>query len=244
MNYSLYKLTIKEYLYGGCIFAAVAYLMSYLFYDSVIPLLILLPCVIFFYKYMRQSLKKKRDRVITTAFKDMLISISSLLSTGHSLENAISEAKKEIFSLHGNCIIYEELVLIEKRLHLNIPIETAFSDFALRTDIEIIHTFSEILSIAKQSGGDLRAVILSTTSNISSQVDIRMEIATHLAGQKLELYIMTAMPPIIMIYIKLTNNGFFNSVYHNFLGIIVMTICLIIYIASVFLAYKIISTTE
>ncbi len=244
MDYRVYKLSLREYIYGGLIFTAIACLLSYLFYCSPWPLVILMPCIFLFYRYMGSFLHRRRQQTITIEFKDMLISLSSLLSTGHSLENAITEVKNEIFTLHGSCIIYDELLMMEKRIQLNIPVETAFSDFAYRTDIEIIHTFSQILSIAKQTGGDLRTIILSATSNISSQIDIRMEIGAHLAGQKLELYIMAAMPPAIMIYIKLTHEGFFDSVYHNLLGVIIMTFCLGLYVASVFIAYRILSATQ
>ncbi len=244
MDYRVYKLSLREYIYGGLIFTALACLLSYLFYCSLWPLVILMPCIFLFYRYMGSFLHSRRQRTITIEFKDMLISLSSLLSTGHSLENAITEVKSEIFTLHGSCIMYNELLMMEKRIQLNIPVETAFSDFAYRTDIEIIHTFSQILSIAKQTGGDLRSIILSATSNISSQIDIRMEISAHLASQRLELYIMAAMPPVIMIYIKLTHEGFFDSVYHNLLGIIVMTFCLGLYVASVFIAYRILSAIQ
>lgn len=244
MNYKIYKLSIQEYIYGGTLFTFAAVFLSYLFYNSLWPLILIMPCIIFFFKILKGYLHKRQQQTITIEFKDMLISLSSLLSSGYSVENAISEVRREIFALHGSCIVYKELIGIEKQLQLNVPIEVAFSDFAYRTDIEIIHTFSQILSIAKQTGGNLKSIILATTSNISSQIDVRMEIASHLAGQQLELYIMAIMPPAIMIYIKLTNPGFFSPIYNNILGIVIMTICLMLYIASVYIAYKILSKIE
>lgn len=241
MDYRTYTLSIKEYLYGSCLYISGISLLSYLFYCSFLPLIPLCPCVMFFYKYMRKFLKKKRDYQITIQFKDMLTSVSGLLATGFSLENAIIEAEKEIFSLYGASLMYRELDMMINKMKVNIPVEEVFADFANRTDIEAIHTFSQILSISKQTGGDLRSIIFSTTTNISSQIDIRMEIETHLAGKKYELYIMSAMPPIIMAYIKLTQPGFFNPVYHNVLGVIVMSFCLFVYVIAVIMAYKILS---
>lgn len=241
MNYKIYKLSIKEYIYAGILYTLAAILISYLFYNSMWPLILIMPCILFFFRFLKGYLHKRRQQTITLEFKDMLISLSSLLTSGYSLENAISEVLKEIFSLHGSCIIYREFLSIQKKIQLNIPIEIAFSDFAYRTDIDIIQTFSQILSIAKQTGGNLKSIIVATTSNISSQIDVRMEITSHFAGQQLELYIMAFMPPAIMIYIKLTNYGFFGPMYNNLLGIIIMTLCLLLYITSIYLAYKILS---
>lgn len=244
MDYRKYKLSIREFIYGGGIYISALWILSHLFYDSIIPVVLFSPGIILFYKYMRKLLKQRRDRLLTNQFKDTLNCISSLLSTGFSLENAIIEAKKELLTLHGTSLMYTELDLMSKKLQLNIPVELIISDFASRTDIDAIVTFSQILSIAKPAGGDLRAVILATTKAINSEIDINTEIDTHLAGKKFELYIMSVMPPLIMIYIQLTQPGFFTPVYHNILGVIVMSFCLILYVISIVIAFRILSITR
>lgn len=177
-------------------------------------------------------------------FKDLLTSVSSLLSTGYSLENSIIEARKELISIHGNCLMVRELDRMSGQLLIHIPTEQIFRDFALRTDIEDIKTFAEILAIAKQSGGDLVHIIFTTTSSISSRFNIRMEINTAISSKKLELYIMAAMPLIIMIYVSLTQPGFFKPMYHNISGIVIMSICLLVYVLAVYIAYRIISIKD
>lgn len=137
-----------------------------------------------------------------------------------------------------------ELDRMISQLLIHIPAEEIFKEFSLRTDIDEIKTFSQILSIAKQSGGDIIHIIFSTSSSISSRVNIRMDINTILSGKKFELYIMAIMPVIIMIYVSITQPGFFNPMYHNLVGIILMTVCLVMYVASVVLAYKILSIKD
>jgi tight adherence protein B len=44
--------------------------------------------------------------------------------------------------------------------------------------------------------------------------------------------IMNMMPFFIMAYISLTGRGYFDVMYHNLPGIIVMSVCLIVYIFS------------
>ncbi len=174
----------------------------------------------------------------------MLTSVSSLLSTGYSFENALIESRKELLSIHGDCLMTRELDRMLSQLLIHIPSELIFRDFAMRTDIDEIKTFSQILSIAKQSGGDLIHIIFETATSISSRVNIRMDINTALSGKKFELYIMSIMPIIIMVYVSLTQPGFFKPMYHNLGGIVIMSICLSLYLLAVFISYKIISIKD
>lgn len=50
---------------------------------------------------------------------------------------------------------------------------------------------------------------------------------------------MVCMPLVITLYIRLTSPEYIDVLYGNVMGIIVMTICLLIYAAAVMLAQKI-----
>lgn len=241
MDYRKYLLSIKEYIIYSFVYTATIFVVSYLFYDSFIPVLIFIPGIIIYLKNVRITLCKRRSNRLTLEFKDFINAVSSLLSTGYSLENAIVESKKELLSIHGDSLITRELEQMTKKLLIHVPPEEIFSDFASRTDISVIKNFSEVINIAKQSGGDLISIIMSTSLSISSHIEIQQEIDTNLSEKKHELYIMSVMPLIIMIYISLSQPGFFNSVYHNAAGILLMSICLIIYAAAIFYAYRIIN---
>lgn len=233
-------MSIKEYIIYSSAYIAAVSVISFLFYDSVIPVLISIPGIIIYLKKIREILCKKRKNRLTLEFKDFINAVSSLLSTGYSLENAITESKKELVSVHGDSLITMEVEQMTKKLLIHVPPEEIFNDFASRTDINVIRNFSEVINIAKRSGGDLISIIMSTSLSISSHIDIQREIETNLSEKKHELFVMSAMPFIIMIYITLSQPGFFEPVYHNAAGIIIMSLCLIIYAAAIFYAYRII----
>ena len=199
-----------------------------------------MPGIIPYYKYLSVFLKKKRDKLFTLQFKEFISIICSLLSTGYSLENAIIESVKELKALYPNSLILNEAINMSHKISLHIPPNLLFSDLANRTDIDHIKTFSEILTIATKNGGNLIQIIISTTSAITSQIDILREIDTALAGKKYELFIMAFMPLIIISYVRITQPGFFDSVYHNFLGLMLMFVCLLFYILAIYIAYRII----
>ncbi len=208
---------------------------------SIIPFIIFLPGMYFFFKMVCKTLKKRRDKILTFQFKEFISIISTLLSTGYSIENAIIESLKEISMLYPQSYILDEVQKMSNKIMLHIPIDVLFKDLASRCDIEHIKTFSEILTIASKSGGNLIQIILSTTSSITTQIDIYREIDISLSGKKYEFLIMAIMPIIIMIYIKITQPGFFNPIYESILGTFLMLICLCIYGLAIYIGYKIIS---
>ena len=208
---------------------------------SIIPFIIFLPGLFFFFKITCSTLKKRRDKLLTYQFKEFLSIISTLLSTGYSLENAIIESKKEISILYPKSYILSEIQKMSNNLLLHIPPDIIFKDLATRCDITHIKTFSEILNIASKSGGNLIQIILSTTSSITTQIDIYREIDISISGKKYEFFIMAIMPIIIMIYIKITQPGFFNPIYNDITGNILMFICLCFYGLALYIGYKIIS---
>lgn len=240
MNYHIYILNLYEYIIYGILFLLIDAIIAYLFFMSLVPLILFLPGIIPYYKYLSFFLKKKRDKLLTIQFKEFISIICTLLSTGYSLENAILESVKELKSLYPNSLILNEAINMSQKIMLHIPPDILFSDLANRTDIEHIKTFSEILTITTKSSGNLIQIIISTTSSITSQIDIHREIDTSLAGKKYEFLIMALMPLLIIIYVKITQPGFFDSIYHNILGGILMFICLFFYLLAIYIAYKII----
>lgn len=173
-------------------------------------------------------------------FKDCLISISSSLRTGLSLESSISEACKEIQSLYteGSYMAVELRMIIHK-ISLSISVETAFDDFSKRTDLDDIITFCAVLRTGKRTGGDLISIMNLTSSTITEKTSLKRDLERIISGKRSEFLIMALMPLLIMVYIKYTSSGFFDSVYHNISGIFFMTFCLILYFSSVLLALRI-----
>ena len=50
-----------------------------------------------------------------------------------------------------------------------------------------------------------------------------------ISSKKMEQKIMNMVPFLIIFYIGTTSKGFFDVLYHNVIGVIVMTVCLFFY---------------
>ena len=183
--------------------------------------------------------QEERKRRLLREFKDCMEIIEGNLLAGYALENAFLDAGKELKELHGEGgLMQTELEIINRKVCMNQPLEIVFEEFAQRCGVEEIQNFSEVLSFAKRSCGNLVGIIQNTVRNISSKIQIEEEIQTMIAQKKLEQKVMNVMPLFLLFYLDITSPGYLNVLYHNVLGVIFMTICLLGYIASVLLSER------
>lgn len=163
--------------------------------------------------------------------------ISTELSAGYSLENAFRESLGEIEMLYGqDSEIYKSFAEIAARININTNIEDAFADFAGKANVEEIDSFAQVLTYAKRNGGNLVDIIRNTTDTISDKIEVKREISAITSAKKLEQNIMNLVPIGIILYMRLTSAEMFSKLYGNAVGILIMTICLVIYFAARMLA--------
>ena len=166
------------------------------------------------------------------------------LETGEK-ENAFLESREDIRMLYGeHSAMYRELELIRRGMILNITLEELICDLADRSGIEEIEQFSAILNIAKRGGGNVTQIIRTTAEVISNKVETMQEMLTMLQGRRLEQNVMEIMPCGISLYIAAAYPGYFGTLYHNGMGIIVMTLCLAVYAGAYLLGEKILDRIE
>ena len=130
---------------------------------------------------------------------------------------------------------------MNRQVGLNTPLEKLLTDFAFRSGLEDVQSFSQVFQFAKRGGGDLTAIIHSTSMRIGDKVELEREIRTAMSAKKMEQKIMSGMPLFILLYIGFSSPGFLEPLYGNPLGVLVMTICLGAYGGSILLARKIVN---
>ena len=216
-------------------------IIGYLFYDFIPAGIVFFPYIFYHLKRGKNICERKRQEKLAVEFKDGMQAVVSSLTAGYSLENSFREALEELELLYGKkTLIYKGFSRIVYKLNLNISIEDAFNEFAKECRVEEINNFSEILSYAKRSGGNLIQIIKNTTDSISEKIDVKREISTIISAKQFEQNIMNYVPLGIILYMRLTSSEIFEKVYGNLIGIIFMTICLIIYFLARIIAEKIV----
>lgn len=233
VNYDEYRLSAKEYIRYILQGSAVILIIGWLFYQSMYGAILASPLLYFYLKKTRKRLADKRKWQLCLEFNDAIISLSAALKAGYCAENAFEEALKDLKLLYkGDAMIIREFKRIVNQVNMNIPVEKALEDFAERTGIEDIQSFSEVFATAKRTGGDLVSIIKSTSSAINGKTEVKREIITMLAAKKYESNVLKIMPLGIIIYLQFSSPGFLSPLYHNIAGIIIMTIILGLYLGA------------
>jgi tight adherence protein B len=78
---------------------------------------------------------------------------------------------------------------------------------------------------------------------ISQRLENEQEIQTLLASKRMEQRIMNVMPFAMVLYLDITNPGYFAMLFHNLTGVVLMSICLIAYVTAYLWSEKIFSKT-
>ena len=134
-----------------------------------------------------------------------------------------------------------ELEYFLKMLKCGRSLEAIINDFASRTGLEDVKDFAEIFSLAKRGGGNFNDIIARTVRIMKEKEETKRDIEVMLSGKKYEQKIMNVIPIGIVLYLRFSSGGFLDVLYHNGLGIAIMTICLLIYILSYAISERIIN---
>ena len=235
------KLSGKEtlYIWLGAFFM-VAW-VSYIFYDSWVAFICLLPSSLVLAVFLVKEKISKKHNDISIHFAEALNCVSSSLKAGYSMENAFLESYKEMVVLYGeDAYITELLREIVNAINVNISLSDTLQKIGEESDVTDIKTFAEVYKFARRSGGDMVAIIRKTSDNIYEKQTVKKEIDVLISSKKLEQKIMCFIPFVIIIYLKVSMPGMLSPLYHNPLGCFIMTCVLVMYVFSVMLGRRIV----
>ena len=240
MNYLRYRLIWVEKVKIFLMSAGLTIFVAYLFYRSYWAFL-LFPIIYVILKKRAVKAGKKRVRQeLAKQFLDAMRVVNTALLAGYSLENAWKEAQKEIESLYGtDSYMYLELKEMNQLVELNNPLEQLLEDFARRSGMEDILGFAEVFSFAKRSGGNFVEIIEHTTDHMRQKQETTQEIEVLFASRKMEQKVMNIIPIFILFYMSASSGEYMSVLYGNGIGILFMSICLVVYVAAILLAEKI-----
>lgn len=232
-NYDTYRFTITDWLLYVVRIGVITAVVGYLFYDSIGAIVLILPVGIGQYHSIKQQKILEQKKRLSVQFKSLMEGLVTSLTAGYSLERAFREAKKDLALLYPESAeIFGELEWILSGLDRNMPIEDLLYDFGGRSGIEDIANFANVIRAAKRNGGNLIHIIQKTVHSITDKMAVEEEIATMIAAKRLEQKIMLVMPYGILGYLRLTNGEFLMVLYHNGIGVCLMTI----FLAGIYLA--------
>ena len=214
---------------------------SRLFYGSYYMTFVLCPIIIPWFFHQKKKMKKRESKEIGMQFKDAMMAVSTAQKAGYSIENSFLSAIHDMKLLYGkNSLICNELMIVARGLKNNRTLEQLLEEMGERSANKDIREFAAVFAVAKRNGGNMTQIIERTVNVIRQRMEVEKEIEVLISAKRMEADIMDIVPFAIMLYIGLTSPGFFEPLYNNILGIIVMTLCMGLYIAAYLLSERIV----
>lgn len=242
MNYAILALTPYQIVRYMLIHACLGGFVGYVFYRSVE--MVLLVGLIWMWAILpkRETMIAKRQSHLTLQFKDAIYILSTSLTVGKSLNNAIIESKNELEKIYlgSSAYMVRELEVMRAKLEMNASVESVFNDFALRSHSEDIQNFSNVLSIGRKRGANIVELIRKTSQVIGDKIQVQKDIETVLTAKRYELRVLTVMPVFFIAFITKSSPELMEPVYTEFIGRIVMSCALAMFGTAYLIGEKLI----
>ena len=222
----------------------IAVFFSFFFYRSAwaLPPMLLVGGIFVYWGIQKK--RRKRQHLYLEQFKECVLSVLGAIRAGYAVENAFAESIMDMEIMYGkDCWIAKEVRIICRGVRNNKTLEGALAELGRKSRLTEISEFAEVFSIAKRNSGNIPETIELYSKVISDHLELIAELETLLAAKRLEQKVMNIMPFLIVLYLEYTNRGYFDMMYHNLTGVVIMTGCLLVYMAAFALAERIFDKT-
>lgn len=241
-SYETIKVSKKEILRAVTESAIVLLILDYYFFHSFEAIIYVLPAGYVYLRLRIKEMKGKRKWEAKEQFKELMLLASTSQRAGYSVENAFVNSYSDLMKLYGKTSYVCKLI---KRISIarnnNMSVSNVFINEGEKSGIDEIKEFGYVYEIAYSHSGNMTDVMEKCARTLIEKMEIQNEIYLSLNERVFEMKIMSMMPFMIMSYIKLTNRGYFDVMYQETMGKIIMLVCMVVYVASFVWSSKIVS---
>jgi tight adherence protein B len=229
-DYRTYKLRGKElrtyYIAAG----SGLFLLGMLFYENLFFAAALAFFSLYFRRYYEEYLAEKRRRMLMIQFKDLLNCLSASFSVGRHLTEGLEEAYENLCLIYPDAdkapIVTEVEIMLRRLLDGREPEKEVLRDFADRSACSDIVNFVNMYFICAETGGDRIKAVCAAATQVIEKIEIRNEILVATAQKKFEAKLLSALPPFILLFLRLSSPDYLSVLYGNVFGFFVMTVSL------------------
>ncbi|MDR1778838.1 MAG: type II secretion system F family protein [Clostridiales Family XIII bacterium] len=229
-DYRTYELSKKElqryYLAaGGGLFC-----LGMLFYENLLLALLVALLAIPGKRFYKEHLAAKQRQTLAVQFKDLLTSLSAAFSVGRHLTEALVEAAENLRLIYpaDAPIIREVDGMLTSLTSGREPEREVLMSFADRSASPDIENFVNMYFICRDTGGDTVKAVRSAASQVLGKIEIRRAMLTATAQKKFEAKLLSGLPPVILLFLRVTSPDYLAVLYGNAYGILVMTAALLV----------------
>lgn len=145
-------------------------------------------------KFTLKFLKQRRKQTITNQLPDFLIGVSSSMTVGMGLSQALEVTSKEESGPLG-----QEFDLFLNELRLGVTFDDALDGLDSRIDTEEIKLVVAAMKISREVGGNLSEVLKRLSETLRTKLEMENKIKTLTAQGRLQGIVMVGLPIVVGI---------------------------------------------
>ncbi len=178
--------------------------------------------------------KVRRLNKFNEQLEDALISISSALKAGFSINQALEVVVKE-----NRNPISVEFKLLMQEVRLGVPLDIALQNMVDRLNSNDFELVATAIITARQTGGELTVTLERLAAMIRERMRINGKLKALTAQGKLQAYVVGAVPFLLMFLMSYVAPNMMSVFFDNIVGIIVIILAVIWIIIGFFIIRKI-----
>lgn len=184
----------------------------------------------------------KRKIVNHRMENDLLKAITIMnnsFKSGKSIVQTIKIVSEEI-----DGPLKDEFIQMYDDLEYGLEIEEVFKRFNSRVSLAEVKYITTSLTILNKTGGNIVDVFASIEKTVFNNKKLRDELKNMAASSKALYHILIVVPFILVGAIYILDPGYFNPLFQNALGIMILILILLIYIIYIIMVKRIIRIKE
>lgn len=178
--------------------------------------------------------KINRKKVEEDMLKAIIV-MNNAFKSGKSTIQAVEIASNKLPGVIGL-----EFKKIFEEMKYGMSVETVFSRFAKRINLEEAEYLSSSLAILNRTGGNIIAVFNSIEKTLFDKKKLKEELKNSTTVSKLVVKILMFVPVIFILIIYLFDPSYFKPFFSSTLGYILLAIILIMFVLYTYLLNRIV----
>jgi tight adherence protein B len=187
---------------------------------------------------LAQRAARRRAKIIEQ-FPAFLESAIRVLAAGNTLEEALWSASRE-----APDPIKPLFVNVSRQVRLGAPLESVLMEMADIHKLRDLKVMALAASINRKFGGSLRNVLRSLIAGIRSRESAARELKALTAETRFSALVLAIIPILLMVYIVWQNPGYYNQMWADHKGRILLCAALGLQVAGIVVIWRMMKSTD
>ena len=177
---------------------------------------------------------RRRVKLIEEQLDGWLLMVANMLRATSSLTDAIAGTASLVPAPMGR-----EVDLVLKEVRLGASLDQALRSMSARVGSRLLSATITALLVGRQTGGDLPKLLEETSASLRELHRLQAVLATRTADARAQMVVLGSAPPLLYLGFGRMDPGFFDPLYDNVIGNLILAAAVGLWVLSLVMAHRI-----